>query len=74
MILPAVFTLHLSGLRDHTREWVTEQTEGFLGRPVVRMNGSSVFILFLLLESDVVVSSQLASTVASRRLAEEALV
>lgn len=25
-----------------------EQTEGFLGRPVVRMNGSSVFILFLL--------------------------
>lgn len=51
--LPAVFTLHLSDLRDHPREWVTEQTEGFWGRPVVRVNGSSVFILFLLLESGV---------------------
>lgn len=53
MSLPAVFTLHFSGLRDHTREWVTEQTEGFWGRPVVRVNGCSVFVLFLLLESGV---------------------
>lgn len=53
MNLLSIFTLHLSGLRDHTREWVTEQTEGFGGRPVARVNGSSVFILFLLLESGV---------------------